>query len=223
MFEVGGNYQNRNGDFTVLEVGPVHMKVRYTDGSEADLRISIQERIWQNILADREAQTSRKSKTKGSSKVKHFIKSIDLMSDALLNPADISALVAPTALDAPDFKSGDRFIYYSISSKSFFAVATITGDPKSAKGSDYADLNFTSKKINLFPIDIDAHSDSLKHTVNLESVELESQPQFKELLKLAQTYLKISEDDFELLAEAITEFVEDDAEDEVEAEAICRH
>lgn len=215
MFEVGGTYQNRNGEFTVLDMGPTKMKVRYTDGSEQDLSIAIQERIWLNIQADMEAKSVRSRKKKGSSKVNHYIKSISLVTDALLNTADITTLVSPTGLDAPEIKSGDRFIYYSVASTAFFAVATITGDPKSAKAADYADIAFDTKKISLYPIDIDAFAATMEKTVNLDAVELESQPKFKELLDDPQTYLKLSEDDFELLAEALTEYVEEDDEDEV--------
>ncbi|MEM7803079.1 MAG: hypothetical protein AAF633_28065, partial [Chloroflexota bacterium] len=171
------------------------------------------------IQADQEAKSVRSRKKKGTTKVNHYIKSIASVTEALLNNADITTLVSPTGLDAPEIKSGDRFIYYSVASKIFFAVATITGDPKSAKAADYADIPFGTKKINLFPIDIDAFAATMEQTVNLDSVELESQPKFKDLLNDAQTYLKLSEDDFELLAELLTEYVEDDEDDTVGVEA----
>ena len=48
----------------------------------------------------------------------------------------------------------------------------------------------------------------------LDSVELESQPKFKDLLIKGEVYLPINEDDFELLAESLTEYVEAEEDDE---------
>jgi hypothetical protein len=59
-FEVNGTYANRIGQYTVLAVNPPKMKVRYEDGSEAELNMAIQARIWENIEAEMEAkQASR--------------------------------------------------------------------------------------------------------------------------------------------------------------------
>ena len=95
-------------------------------------------------------------------------------------------------------------------------MATITGDPKKAKASDYADLNFDEKRIHIYPIDIDAHASSYAKTIMAEGFELESQPEYREQLTEGEMYLSISEDDFELLAEALTEFLENDDEDDGE-------
>ena len=56
MFEVNGVYANRKGRYTVLAVNPPKMRVRYDDGTEAELRIDMQARIWENISAEFEAQ-----------------------------------------------------------------------------------------------------------------------------------------------------------------------
>ncbi len=61
MFEVNGSYANRKGRYTVLEVNPPRMLVRYEDGSEAELNMDIQERIWQNIAAEIEARESSRA------------------------------------------------------------------------------------------------------------------------------------------------------------------
>ncbi|MEM9776258.1 MAG: hypothetical protein AAF902_16900 [Chloroflexota bacterium] len=222
MFEVGGTYENRNGKYEVVEINDDRMVVKYEDGSEANLKMGIQERIWLNIVAEVEAATSRSNKKKkaAASKVNHYIKSIESIPEALLTPADIQTAVTPSSpKKAPKISSGDRFIYYSVTEKGFFAVATITGDPKNAKGSDYAELNFNEKKIHIYPIDIDAHAGSYKKMIYSEAFELESQSDYRDILVEPEMYLKINEDDFELLAEALTEFVEgeDDAE-EVEDE-----
>ncbi len=212
MFEIGGKYENRYGKYEVIEIDGDRMTVKYSDGTENNLKMGIQERIWLNIIAEQEAATSRSKKKKTTtSKVNHFIKSIETIAEALLIPADIITAVTPSSpKKAPDINSGDRFIYYSIAEKGFFAVATITGDPKKAKASDYADLNFDEKKIHIYPIDIDASATSYKTMIYADAFELESQPDYREKLTEGEMYLKINEDDFELLAEALTEFVEDD-------------
>lgn len=219
MFEVGGQYANRIGDYTVVEISGNKMLVRYEDGSEASLNMQIQERIWENIQADVEAKSSRtrKRKTKGS-KVKHYIKSIGVFNNEDLNAATIRATVTLAGPSAPEINSGDRFVYYSISSRAFFAVATITGSPKTGSGKDYIDMGFRKKdKIRIYPIDIDAYALKMSQALWLDSTELESQPKYKEILAEGEVYLAITEDDFELLAEALTEFVEDD-EDDIETE-----
>ena len=54
MFEVGGEYANRNGKYKVLEINDPKMTVEYEDGTTAELRMNIQERIWENIQAEKE-------------------------------------------------------------------------------------------------------------------------------------------------------------------------
>lgn len=215
MFEVGGKYANRIGNYQVLGIGPRKMTIRYEDGNEAELNIGIQERIWVNIQAEREARSSRSKKKRATAAtVNHYIKTIPIISNEELNPADVRATVAPCSTDAPTLSKGDRLIYYSVAGKAFFAVATITGDPKQADASNYPDMEFTTKKVNIFPIDIDAFAPSLAKALWLDSVELESQPKFKDLLTKGEVYLSLSEDDFELLAESLTEYVESDEDDE---------
>ncbi|MFT5194852.1 MAG: hypothetical protein ACI85U_001862 [Candidatus Promineifilaceae bacterium] len=220
MFEIGGTYENRNGKYEVIEIEADLMTVKYKDGSEFQLRMGIQERIWLNIVAEQEAANSRSRKKKTTtSKANHYIKSIKSISEGLLNPADITTAVTPTSPQkAPVITSGDRFIYYSILEKGFFAVATITGDPKKAKASDYADLNFDEKRIHIYPIDIDAHAGNYEKMIYAEGFELESQPDYREKLTEGEMYLLVSEDDFELLAEALTEFLEVDDEDELDSD-----
>ncbi len=215
MFEVGGQYANRIGDYEVLEINGNKMLVRYEDGSEANLNMGIQERIWENIQADVEAQNSRNRKRKkAGSQVSHYIKSIAVFNNEDLNTAAIRATVTPTGPKGPAIKSGDRFIYYSVSSRAFFAVATITGEPKKASGKDYADLGFSKgTSMRVYPIDIDAFAPKMDQALWLDSTELESQPKYKELLAEGQVHLSITEDDFELLAEALTEYAENDVDD----------
>jgi hypothetical protein len=65
-----------------------------------------------------------------------------------------------------------------------------------------------------FPIDLDAQVINLEKAVTLDSVELESVSDVKKVLGRVGSYVKINEDDFELLAELLTEITEEDEEDE---------
>lgn len=66
---------------------------------------------------------------------------------------------------------------------------------------------------HFFSIDIDAEAHSLKQAVSIDSVELESYPNLMKMRLQPESFLKMSEDDFELLAELLTEVSEDDEED----------
>jgi len=101
----------------------------------------------------------------------------------------------------------------------FFAVATITGELKKAAPKKYL-YNLDMKKAGFFAIDIDASVDDLNKGAEVESVELETQPKFKNLRLEAETYLEINEDDFELLAELLTEVVEDDDDEDDDVEDV---
>lgn len=209
MFEINGTYANRKGKYTVLSIHNEKMHVRFEDGTEADLKMNVQERIWENIKAEIEAETASRARRRSASNAQYFIKTINSIADSDLNPVAIRTLVTPTSSRAPEIRLGDRFIYYGIDARSFFAVATITGEPREAKAKEYAELQFEEDVIRVFPIDIDAYATSLSQAVWLDSVELESQPNFRNLLGEKELYLKISEDDFELMAELLTEFVEE--------------
>ena len=56
-FEVGKNYRNRVGEYTVLEIDGDRMKIRYVGGGTLETKVSIQARIWENIQL--EEQTAR--------------------------------------------------------------------------------------------------------------------------------------------------------------------
>ncbi len=59
-------------------------------------------------------------------------------------------------------------------------------------------------------VDIDADTHSPDQGIQRSMVELEDYSQFMESLALPEGFFKISEDDFELLAELITEISEAD-------------
>lgn len=220
MFEVNGTYANRRGEYTVLEITPPMMLVRYTDGEEAELKISVQERIWQNIATEYEARAASKSaRRKSAQGTNHFIKVISIPAmDELAFPGWAERMVmAPLPRGNSTVKGGDRLIMYCLESRTFFAVVTITGDSKPANPKDYF-FTVSLNEVDFFPIDIDATVARPDNGVEVDTVELESQPRFRRLRIESESFLPINEDDFELLAEALTEVTEEEDVDEDEVE-----
>ncbi|MEW5988946.1 MAG: EVE domain-containing protein [Chloroflexota bacterium] len=220
MFEVGGTYANRIGKYTVLAVNPAKMKVRYEDGTVAELNVDIQRRIWENIVAEEEARAGRLRSAQRfrstTQNVQHFIKPISLLAAEDLTFPGWRERVTASGEGLPDIRPGDRLIYYAIEPQAFFAVATVTGAAYEASVKEQSHKE--GVPTNFFPIDIDAHAHDLQRAVPLDSVELESQPNFTQLLQQPDIYVKISEDDFELLAELLTEVAEEEEIEEEEEE-----
>lgn len=219
MFEVHGKYANRKGRYTVLEINEPKMTVRYEDGSEATLNIDIQERIWENILAEEEAKTASRNARRarwGSSSgtTQHFIKVISIPSgnEVIFPGWEERVVMARAEESGPSMKKGDRLIYYALEAQTFFAVATITGEPFEADPKKYTFTVDTESAV-FYPIDIDADVGKLEKGVPVDSVELESWPNFGRQGMRIESFWVISEDDFELLAEALTEVSEEEEED----------
>jgi hypothetical protein len=217
MFELNGVYRNRNGEYTVLAINGQRMTVRYTDGAEAELNVGIQARIWENIVAEQEARAASSRHLRQSNKdTTHYIKAVSLPpGEELVFPGWQERLVmVPNPELAQRMKPGDRFIYYAVEAQTFFAVVTITGEMFEA---DPKHHTFTTEleRAAFFPTDVDATVPDLDHGVSVDSVELESYPDFGKLHIEPEAFYRISEDDFELLAEALTEITEDE-EEEVE-------
>ncbi|HEX6386735.1 MAG TPA: hypothetical protein VF177_18870 [Anaerolineae bacterium] len=224
MFEVNGVYANRRGQYTVLEVNAPRMRVRYEDGTEAELNMDIQARIWENIAAEQEARASRSSARaarRGASvlEAQHFIKVVSIPAvDEFTFPGwPEQVVMAKLPEQAAQIKAGDRLIFYAVEPRMFFAVATITGSAFEADPKEYFFM-MNADSMLFFPIDIDAVSSSLEKGVDIDSVELESQPNFRRLRLEPEAFLPINEDDFELLAELLTEVAEEEEEEEGEDE-----
>ena len=215
MFEIGGEYTNRRGKYTVVAIREPKMTVRYDDGTEATLNMGIQARIWENIIAEEEAKASRsRSKRKAGKDVRHYIKAVSIPSEDLLAfPGwQERVVMAPKLENARTIKASDRFIYYAVEARVFFAVLTITGDVFLADPKNYF-FNLEVPKTSFFPVDTDVAVSGLAKGVSDDSMELESQPKFRHLRIEPESFLPINEDDFELLAEAIAEASEEDDED----------
>ena len=219
MFEVNNVYANRKGKYTVLAINPPKMSVQYEDGTLADLNIDIQERIWVNIVAEQEARAASRSARliqKGGS-TRYFIKVVNIpaLGDLAFPGWQERVVMASKIIDPTgeaEIRQGDRLIYYAVETQTFFAVVTITGPAAEADPKDYF-FNLDAESAFFFPVDVDAAALTLEGGVAVDSVELESLPNFRKMRLEPESFLRISEDDFELLAELLTEVSEDETEE----------
>lgn len=210
MFEVNGTYANRKGTYTVVAFNGNKMLVRYEDGSEASLNIGIQERIWENVVAERLAAAVKATKTKkaATSTVSHYIKTITVDDDESFDLPGLKQRVAVAGLE-PKMPPGDRLLYFSVNKRSFFAVATVTTKPKNGKAKDYDFGESRTAKVLVYPIDVDAQIIDPANAIDLVSAEIESIDPNAPELRMPDQFIKISEDDFELLSELIMELDEE--------------
>ncbi|MGH2537263.1 MAG: hypothetical protein ACRDHL_07700 [Candidatus Promineifilaceae bacterium] len=216
MFEVGGNYSNRNGHYIVLEINDGRMLVRYDTGLTAELNMEIQSRIWENIVVEEEARQSRVARVtrRGVGMgAHHYIKPVSVIAaEDLVVPGWQEKATVGT--EGKELRSGDRLLYLAAESQVFFAVATITGITEAAaKGGDKADAPNRT-----YSVDLDAHAPNLESGVALDTVELESQPDIRNLIARLDFFIPINEDEFEIIAELLTEVTEDEEEEEEEEE-----
>ena len=208
MFEVNGTYANRKGNYTVLSLDGDRMTIRYEDGSEANLKISLQERIWENIEVERQAAAAKtvKRPKKSVSGTNFYIKTVSISEEHSLNLIGLQRRRAATVPNS-GITQGDRLIYFAVEPQLFIAVATITAKPKKGKAIDYlfGDGENPKAKVDAHPIDIDAHIEKAEMAIPVDASELESLPNHAETLTVPHKYFAINEDDFELLAELIME------------------
>lgn len=220
VFEVNGNYANRIGKYTVLKIDGSHMVVRYVDGNEATLNVAIQERIWENIVAEQESQRpSRRSSNSAGRQISFVIKTVSISGDDNLSIPGLLQRIAAVPMDV-NLQPDDRLVYFALEPNVFFAVATVTGKPREASAKEFL-FGDGDAHIHIYPIDVDAHITDVKLAIPVDSVELESLPNYRMRLRQPNAFLPINEDDFELLSELITEIHEEaDVEDELEEELI---
>lgn len=225
MFEVNGIYANRIGNYTVLAMSGAKMTVQYEDGKQAILNIGIQERIWENILAEREAVAAKQRATrKYGAQVKFYIKTLSISEEADLSITGLRQRNVVTPQEIV-LNPGDRLIYFAVEPALFFAVSTITSKPRTVRAKDYLFGSNPDAEVFVYPIDVDAHITTQFAAILVDSAELESLPNHKGKLRNPDEYFAISEDDFELLAELIMEVdaeldseLDEDDEDESDEE-----
>jgi hypothetical protein len=220
MFEVGGQYENRKGKYIVLTINAPKMAVRYEDGSEAELNMAIQQRIWDNIVAEQEARQLRSRALRRSSTLdtRYYIKSLSLVEVEELGAPAWSERIGVAAEMADKVRVGDRLIYYAIENQSFFAVATITGPATVPTQRDgYFDKQ-REEQLHYYLVELDAFAHNMDTSLPLSSVELDSYPDVRGLLKQSDALLAITEDEFENIADILTEYTEEEEEDEEDLE-----
>ncbi len=61
LFEVGGKYRNRDGEYEVVAIDGNHMVIRYLQGGTIQTTVTMQERIWSNMQIE---TTSEEEKPK---------------------------------------------------------------------------------------------------------------------------------------------------------------
>ncbi len=215
MFEINGTYANRKGTYKVLSLDPPRMTVRYDDGSTAELNIGIQERIWENIQGEEEARAATRiaRQRRANQDTKHIIKSLSMVMEEDLSVPGWRERIIVVDNSGPEMRAGDRVLFFAVEDQVFFAVATITGPPADTvpKGFFFSDEEL--ENLRFYPIDLDEHTYNLENAVDLDSIELENVPNYRRQLQKSNTFLQISEDDFELVAEMLTEITEEEEED----------
>jgi hypothetical protein len=219
MFEVGSNYANRIGRYTVLEINEPKMTVNYEDGSKAELSINIQYRIWENIVAEELVVSNRGNqdrKSKNTQGTQFFVRPVDSLTADSLSAKGVKEQITKDELTEIKIGQNDRLIYYAMESQVYFAVGTITGEAAKPTARDKRADKGLDKSILLLPVEVDARAVKLESALAVDSMEIESQPEIREMLHRAKSFIAISEDDFELLAEYLTEVTEEEDLDEVE-------
>lgn len=215
MFEVNGTYANRKGSYRVLNINAPKMTVRYEDGTTAELNMNIQARIWDNIQSEEEVQqATREARERRKKTGTHFyIKSISLEAEEDLTLPGWRERFTVAHPDSPALQVGDRILYYAVEDKVFFALATVTGPEAETvpKGFFYSDKE--ARSLRFYPIELEEHAFDLRNGVRLDYVELESEPDYRRLLQDPNRYLEVNEDDFELIAETLSEVADEEDED----------
>lgn len=69
VFEVGGIYRNRKGEFEVLEINDQAMVIRFADGEIVSTTVDRQIRIWENMMIE-ESANAPSSKVKPTKTIK---------------------------------------------------------------------------------------------------------------------------------------------------------
>lgn len=223
MFEVNGTYANRKGTYLVLSIDEPKMTVRYADGTTAELNMNIQARIWDNIQGEEEVKkaTQEAREQRRQKDIHFYIKSISLEAEEDLTLPGWRERFTVAYPESPPLKLGDRILYFAVEDKRFFALATVTGPEAETvpKGFFYPDQQ--ARTLRFYPIELEEHAFDLSNGVRLDQVELESEPDHARLLQEPNRYLEISEDDFEVIAETLSESAdveEDEFEDDDEDE-----
>lgn len=94
-FLVGGRYRNRNGEYEILEINNLSLRVQYDDGDEAVLDAVIQARIFKNMALENR-RLEPYSGSDSQSKNERFFRSLGYLAS---RATMLEAIVHPKAQD----------------------------------------------------------------------------------------------------------------------------
>jgi hypothetical protein len=66
-FSVNSTYANNLGEYTVLEIKPPNMRIRYADGREQTVSIALQTRIWRRLQAPPPPPPTKRGRSRAAS------------------------------------------------------------------------------------------------------------------------------------------------------------
>ncbi len=234
-FEINQQYANRNGRYTVIATVGDKIHVRYDDGKEAHLKTSIQARIWNNMSIEQQMSVGGRNKQADTTHesaladdeqpIGYYIKIINAPSlDEFDFPgwAD-SVLMVPDETQAATIKPDDRVLIYVLNAENFVASVTIIGEAKMENPKVYFYTTAVSwetavSTLPFFPIEVDAVARNLMDGIACTAIGLDKLTDFNKQVEgksiIAESLIKINENDFESIAELLLELGEDDDEED---------
>lgn len=235
-FEVNQQYANRNGRYTVIATVGDKIHVRYDDGKEAQLKTSIQARIWNNMSIEQQMSVSGRRKQQDAvhesalaedeQPIGYYIKIINAPS---LDEFDFSGwadnvLMVPDETQATTIKPDDRVLIYVLNADNFVASVTVIGEVKMENPKVYFYTTAVSQETGVspllpfFPIEVDAIAHNLMDGIACDAIGLDKLSDFNKQLEgksiIAESLININENDFESIAELLLELGEDDDDED---------
>jgi hypothetical protein len=175
----------------------------------------------ENIVAEETVagnKANQNKKSKSSQRTQFFVRPVNSLTADSLNARGVKEQITLDELAELKVSQGDRLIYYAMESQVYFAVGTITGEAAKPTARDKRAGKGLDKSVLLIPVEVDARAGKIDSAVAIDSMEIESQPDIRKMLLRAESFIAISEDDFELLVEPLTEATDEEEEDEGENE-----
>jgi len=235
-FEINQQYANRNGRYTVLAINSDKIHVRYDDGKEAHLKTTIQARIWNNMSIEQQAAVGGQRKQQdtvhesaladGERMIGYYIKLINAPSlDEFSFPGWAeNVLMVPDEAQAATIKPDDRVLIYVLNAANFVASVTVIGDMQMENPKVHFYTTAVSSPAPFFPTEVDAVAHNLMDGITYKAIGLDKLADFNKQLEeeyiIAESLIKINENDFENIAELLIELSEDDEDEEDEYEPI---
>jgi hypothetical protein len=142
-----------------------------------------------------------------------YVKSLSMVAEEDLSVPGWRERVLVVTKGGPEMQVGDRVLFYAVEDQVFFALATVSGPAADTvpKGFFYSDEE--AESMTFYPIDLDEHTYNMENAVDLDTADLENSAEYRRRLQRPNVYLPIDEDDFELIAELLSEITEEEEEE----------